>query len=158
MGREIAGRLRGKGLRIAVVASQFNHAITDRLLDGAKTALTKYGLEEGDTTVVWVPGAFEIPLLAQKLADTQRFDAIICLGSVIKKETAHFEHVATQCAAGIAAIARESRIPVIFGVLTTYTIEQAEERSGGEQGDRGYDAALAAIQMANLLQNLEVPE
>jgi 6,7-dimethyl-8-ribityllumazine synthase len=150
VGGEIEGQLRGQGLRIALVVSRFNGSITNRLLGGAKSALRKYGVNEGDTTVVWVPGAFEIPLLAQRLAETHVFDAIICLGSVIKKETAHFEHVATQSAEGIASVARTSRIPVIYGVLTTYTMEQAEARSGGDQGNRGYDAAL--------VHRLEVPE
>ena len=158
MGGEIEGQLRGQGLKIALVVSRFNGSITNRLLSGAKNALHQYGVTQDDTTVVWVPGAFEIPLLAQQLAETHAFNAIICLGAVIKKETAHFEHVATQSAEGIASVARASRIPVIYGVLTTYTMEQAEARSGGDQGNRGYDAALAAIQMSDLLHRLEAPE
>ena len=155
---ELEGELRGEELHIALIVSRFNDSITSRLLGGAREALRDHGVKEADTTVVWVPGAFELPLMAQRLVDTERYDAIICLGAVIKKETAHFEHVASQAAAGIAAVARENGVPVIFGVLTTYTHQQAEARAGGDQGNRGHDAALAAIRMADLLRRLDAQE
>ena len=155
---ELEGELRGESLRIALVASRFNDSVTSRLLSGAREALREHGVKDADTIVVWVPGAFELPLVAQRLVDTGEYDAVICLGAVIRKETAHFEHVANQAAGGIAAVARESGVPIIFGILTTYTQQQAEARSGGDQGNRGHDAALAAIRMANLLHRLDAQE
>ena len=154
MPREIEGSLQGRGLRIAVVASRFNQDVTDRLLRGALDALTAHGVADDDVTVVWVPGSFEVPTVARKLAASGRYQAIVCLGAVVKKETAHFEYVAAEAARGIADVGRETGVPTIFGILTTYNAQQALARSGGAQGNRGADAAQAAIRMATLMQQL----
>jgi 6,7-dimethyl-8-ribityllumazine synthase len=148
------GRLDATGLRIAVVASRFNETITRALLEGALSGLRRHGLDDGDITTAWVPGAFELPLTAKRLAASGEFDAVICLGAVIRGATAHFEHVAGQAAAGVARAAFDTGVPVIFGVLTTDTIEQAIERSGTKAGNKGFDAAVAAIEMADLLRQL----
>ena len=152
---ELQGGLQGQGLRIAVAASRFNDLVTGRLLEGARVTLLTHGVREDDITTVWVPGSFELPLVAKRLASSGRYHAVICLGAVVKGETAHFEHIAQQAAAGIGAVAREVGVPVIFGVLTTYTLEQALERAGGKMGNAGSSAALSAIQMANLLRTIE---
>jgi len=149
--QELEGGLDGRGLCIGIVAARFNEPLTKRLLEGTLKGLISCGIQEQDITLAWVPGSFEIPLVAHRLANNQRIHAVICLGVVIKKETAHFEHVAEQTALGIAMAARATQKPVVFGVLTTYTEQQAIERSGGDQGNRGHDAALVAIRMANLL-------
>ena len=154
MPREIEGSLQGRGLRIAVVASRFNQDVTDRLLRGALDALTAHGVADDDVTVVWVPGSFEVPTVARRLAASGRYQAIVCLGAVVKKETAHFEYVAAEAARGIADVGRETGVPTIFGILTTYDAQQALARSGGAQGNRGADAAEAAIRMATLMQQL----
>ena len=156
MVRELEGGLAGEALSIAIAVSRFNEEVTTRLLDGALDGLKSHGVRERNITVVWVPGSFEIPLVAERLARSDNYQAVVCLGAVIKKETAHFEHVSQQVARGIATVSRVTGKPVIFGVLTTYTEEQALERSGGSQGNRGYDAALAAIRMANLLKEQEL--
>lgn len=148
------GRLDATGLRLALVASRFNEAITRNLLEGALSALRRHGLDDASITVAWVPGAFELPLAARRLAASGEFDAVVCLGAVIRGATAHFEHVAGQAAAGVARAASDTGVPVIFGVLTTDTIEQALERAGTKAGNRGFDAALAAIEMADLLRQL----
>jgi 6,7-dimethyl-8-ribityllumazine synthase len=148
------GRLDAGGLRIAVVASRFNEMITKALLDGALSGLRRHGLDQEDVTVAWVPGAFELPLAAKRLAASGEFDAVICVGAVIRGSTAHFEHVAGQAAAGAARAALDTGVPVVFGVLTTDTIEQAIERSGTKAGNKGLDAAVAAIEMADLLRQL----
>lgn len=145
----------GEGLRIAVVAARFYAEVADRLVDGATDTLQRHGVRPDDIEVVWVPGSFELPLTASVLARSGRWDAVVCLGAVIRGETAHFDHVCTQAATGIAAASRETEVPVMFGVLTTDTMEQALERSGGAKGNRGADAALGAIQMANLLRDLQ---
>lgn len=154
MAKELEGGLGGQGLRIALVAARFNEFVTTRLLKGAQEALSGHGVRDEDVLVVWVPGAFELPLLAQRLAKSSRFDAVVCLGAVIKGETAHFDHISRLAAEGIAAASRSTDVPVLFGVLTTYTLEQALERSGGKKGNTGFNAAAAAIQMANLLKSL----
>ena len=154
MPREVEGSLQGQGLRIAIVASRFNQDVTDRLLCGALDTLRAHGVADEDTTVVWVPGSFEIPTVARKLAASGRYQAIVCLGAVVKKETAHFEYVAAEAARGIADVGRETGVPTIFGILTTYNAQQALARSGGVQGNRGADAAEAAVRMANLMQQL----
>jgi 6,7-dimethyl-8-ribityllumazine synthase len=136
------------------VVSRFNEAITRLLLEGARDCLRRHGAEDRGLVVAWVPGAFEIPLAAQRLARSGQFDAVICLGAVIRGATAHFEHVAGQVAAGVARVALETGIPVIFGVLTTDTIEQALERAGTKAGNKGFDAALAAMETANLLRQI----
>ena len=148
------GRLDAGGLRIAVVVSRFNEMITKALLDGALSGLRRHGLDQEDVTVAWVPGAFELPLAAKRLAASGEFDAVICVGAVIRGATAHFEHVAGQAAAGAARAALDTGVPVVFGVLTTDTIEQAIERSGTKAGNKGFDAAVAAIEMADLLRQL----
>ena len=154
MPHEVEGSLQGQGLRIAVVASRFNHDVTERLLRGALDTLRAHGVSDEDVTVVWVPGSFEVPIVARKLATSGRHQAVVCLGAVVKKETAHFEYVAGEAARGIAAVGRETGVPTIFGILTTYNSQQALARSGGVQGNRGADAAEAAIRMANLMQQL----
>jgi 6,7-dimethyl-8-ribityllumazine synthase len=152
LGQTFEGHLEGRGLRVGVVVSRFNEAITRLLLEGALDTLRRHGVEDVD--VAWVPGAFEIPLVALRLARSGRYHAVVCLGAVIRGETPHFEYVAGQSAAGVARAAMESGIPVIYGILTLDTLEQALERSGTKAGNRGRDAALAAIEMANLLNAL----
>ena len=152
--KEIVGQLQGKGLLIGIVVSRFNDLITKSLLSGALDGLTRHGVDNKDITVVWVPGAFEISVTAAKLASSGKYDAIICLGAVIRGATAHFEYVAGQAAAGIAQVGREYSMPVIFEVLTTETIEQAVERAGTKAGNKGYEGAVSAIEMANLWKML----
>jgi 6,7-dimethyl-8-ribityllumazine synthase len=151
---EISGDLDGRGLRVAVVCGRFNDLITERLLAGCRDGLVRHGTGEDDITVVWVPGSFEIPLAAQQAARSGRYDAVVCLGAVIRGATDHYEHVAGQAAAGIARAGMETGVPVIFGVLTTDTIEQAIERAGTKAGNKGYDAAVAAIETVNVLREL----
>lgn len=155
MSRSIQGGLRGEGLRVAIVVARFNDFITSRLLEGARAALGSHGVPDDDVTVASVPGSFELPLAAKKLAESGNYHAVICLGAVIRGETDHYEHVAGEAAKGIAAAALSSGRPVIFGVLTTDTLEQAINRAGGKQGNNGYSAGLAAIEMANLLAAIE---
>ena len=144
------------GLRFAVVLSRFNSLIGDRLLEGALDTLHRHGAGEDDITLVRVPGAFEIPLAASELAKTGTFDAVICLGAVIRGATAHFDYVAGPLASGLASIAVQTGVPMLFGVLTTDTIEQALERAGTKAGNKGADVASAAIEMANLLRKIRV--
>ena len=148
------GRLDAKGLRIALLASRFNETITKSLLEGARSALLRHGLDEGSITVAWVPGAFELPLAAKRLAASAEFDAVVCLGAVIRGATTHYDYVCGQAAAGIARASLDTGVPIIFGVLTTENIEQAIERSGTKAGNKGFDAAVAAIEMADLLRQL----
>ncbi len=155
MTKILEGKLIAKGLKFGIVLSRFNNFISERLLEGALDALRRNGAEEEDLVVVRVPGAFEIPLFAKKLANSGRFDAIICLGCVIRGATPHFAYIATEVTKGIASIALESGVPVSFGVLITDTIEQAIERAGTKIGNKGFDAALSAIEMANLLREID---
>jgi 6,7-dimethyl-8-ribityllumazine synthase len=148
------GRLDATGLRIALLASRFNETITKSLLEGALSALRRHGLDDASITVAWVPGAFELPMTAKRLADSGEYDAIVCLGAVIRGATTHYDYVCSQAAAGIARVALDTGVPVIFGVLTTETIEQAIERSGTKAGNKGFDSAVAAIEMADLLRQL----
>jgi len=143
-------------LRFAIVASRFNEFIVESLIKGALAALERHGAGRGQVDVVRVPGAFEIPIVARKLATQRRHDAIIALGAVIRGDTAHFDYVAGECASGLARVMTETGVPVAFGVLTTNTVEQAIERAGTETGNKGGEAALTAIEMANLLRRLEV--
>lgn len=152
--KEFVGQLQGKGLRIGIAVSRFNELITRSLLAGAIDGLIRHGVDNEDITVVWVPGAFEIPLAADKLAASGQYDAVICLGAVIRGATAHFDFVAGQAAAGIAQVGREHSLPVIFEVLTTNTIEEAFERAGTKAGNKGYDGAVTAIEMADLCKQL----
>jgi 6,7-dimethyl-8-ribityllumazine synthase len=148
------GRLDGAGLRVALVCSRFNDLITTRLVAGARDALVRHGVDPSSISEAWVPGAFELPLVARRLAGSGEFDAVVCLGAVIRGATGHYEHVAGQCAAGIQRAQLDTGVPVIFGVLTTDTIEQAIERAGTKAGNKGADAAAAAIEMADLLRQL----
>lgn len=141
--------------RYAIVCSRFNDLIVNRLLEGASDALIRHGVATDNIDVAWVPGAWELPVVAQRLAQSGRYGGVICLGAVIRGSTAHFEHVAGQCAAGIQRIALETGIPVAFGVLTTETIEQAIERAGTKAGNKGIEAAMAAIETVNLLRSLD---
>jgi 6,7-dimethyl-8-ribityllumazine synthase len=143
-----------RGRRIAVVASRFNERVTRKLVEGALAGLAKQGVADDDVDLAWVPGAFEIPLVARRLAATGRYDAIICLGAVIRGDTAHFELVANESARGIAEVSRDTGVPVVFEVLATETLAQAEERAGGVHGNKGWDAAAAALEMASLLEAL----
>lgn len=154
MKRVLEGNLVGTGLRIGIVVSRFNEFITSKLLSGAEDALKRHGVNEEDVTVAWVPGAFEIPPVAKKLAVSGEFDAVITLGTVIRGSTPHFDYVSNEVSKGVAAAGMESGVPVIFGVLTTDTIEQAIERAGTKAGNKGWDAAVSAIEMANLYKQL----
>jgi len=149
---EIRGTLSAGGLKVAVVASRFNQLIVDSLVRGASEAIVQVGGSADHVTVYWVPGAFEVPQMAQRLVDTGRYDAVVCLGAVIRGATPHFDYVAGACANGVARVAQVAAIPVSFGVLTTETIEQALERAGTKAGNKGYDAAMAAIEMVSLLR------
>jgi 6,7-dimethyl-8-ribityllumazine synthase len=146
--------LNAQGLRLALAVSRFNEAITEKLLDGALEALDRAGADEDRLTVERVPGAWELPLIAQALAGSGDYDAVICLGAVIRGDTPHFDYVAGECARGLQQVQIGSGVPVVFGVLTTDTVEQAEERSGGKHGNKGADAALTAIEMARLMERL----
>ncbi|KOP83050.1 6,7-dimethyl-8-ribityllumazine synthase [Cytobacillus solani] len=151
----IEGHLVGTGLKMAIVVSRFNEFITSKLLSGAEDALKRHGVNEEDVTIVWVPGAFEIPLAAKKLAQSGAYDAIITLGTVIRGATPHFDYVSNEVAKGVASTGMESGIPIIFGVLTTDTIEQAIERAGTKAGNKGWDSAVGAIEMGNLYKQLK---
>jgi 6,7-dimethyl-8-ribityllumazine synthase len=144
----------GSGRRFALVVSRFNEFVTSKLRDGARDALLARGVRDQDIVELWVPGAFEIPLVAQEIVRTDRFDAVICLGAVIRGETPHFEYVAAECARGVAEVGRTSGIPTVFGVLTTDTVEQACARAGGKLGNKGWDAANAAIDTISLLASV----
>ena len=154
MNKNFEGMLLGKGLRFGLVISRFNDFLTKRLLDGAQDALLRHGVSEEDIEVAWVPGSFEIPLIANKLAQAKKYDAIICLGAVIRGGTPHFEYIASEVSKGIAKVGLETGLPVIYGVITTDTLEQAIERSGTKEGNEGFKAAVNAIEMANLVKSL----
>lgn len=154
MAKTFEGKLIAKGLKFGIVLSRFNNFVSDRLLEGALDALRRSGAEEGDCSVVRVPGSFEIPLAAKMMAKSRRYDAIICLGCVIRGATPHFEYIATEVTKGIASITLESEVPISFGVLVTDTIEQAIERAGTKVGNKGFDAAMTAIEMANLMKEI----
>ncbi|HBE80589.1 MAG TPA: 6,7-dimethyl-8-ribityllumazine synthase [Firmicutes bacterium] len=148
------GKLIAQGLRFGIVIGRFNEFISSKLLSGAIDGLIRHGAEESAIEISWVPGAFEIPLVAQKMALLKKFDAVICLGAVIRGSTPHFDYVAAEVSKGIARVSLDTGLPIIFGVLTTDTIEQAIERAGTKAGNKGYDAAVTAIEMANLLKNI----
>jgi len=154
MPKTTEGRLDARDYRFAVVVSRFNDFVSSRLVDGAMDALIRHGAEEDQVHLVRVPGAFEIPLVAKKLAQTGEYDAVICLGAVIRGATPHFEYVAAEVSKGIANVALETGVPVTFGVLTTDTLEQAVERAGSKSGNKGFEAAMAAIEMVNLFKAL----
>lgn len=155
MPRVLEGQLSAEGLKFGIIVSRFNDFISSRLVEGAMDALLRHGATEEQVSVIKVPGAFEIPLTAKKLAESGRYDAVICLGAVIRGSTPHFDYVAAEVSKGIANVALESRIPVTFGVLTTDNLEQAIERAGSKSGNKGYDGAMAAIEMVNLFKELE---
>ena len=152
--RKIEGNLIAEGIRVGIVVSRFNEFITSKLLDGALDCLKRHGADEESITVTWVPGAFEIPVVASKMAKCGRYDAIICLGAVIRGATDHYTYVCNEVSKGIASVSLETGIPVLFGVVTTDNIEQAIERAGTKSGNKGYDAALSAIEMANVMKSL----
>lgn len=149
------GRLLAEGMRFGIVASRFNEFITNKLLSGALDALIRHGAGEEDISVAWVPGTFEIPMTAQKMAKSGKYDAIICLGAVIRGATPHFDYVAAEASKGIAQVGLSTGVPTIFGVLTTESIEQAIERAGTKIGNKGSDAAVSAIEMVDLLRNMD---
>ncbi|WP_195428118.1 6,7-dimethyl-8-ribityllumazine synthase [Clostridium sp. D46t1_190503_E9] len=148
------GNLVGKDLKVGIVAGRFNDFIVSKLVDGALDGLKRHGVNEEDIELSLVPGAFEIPFIAKKMAKSKKYDAIICLGAVIKGSTPHFDYVCAEASKGIASVSLDSEMPVIFGILTTDSIEQAIERAGTKAGNKGYDAAVTAIEMANLLREI----
>ncbi len=148
------GHLVGEGLRIGIVVGRFNEFITQKLLSGALDALVRHGVDELNVEVAWVPGAFEIPVVAKRMAGSNRYDAILCLGAVIRGATPHFDYVAAEVAKGVAKVGMDSGIPVVFGVITADTIEQAIERAGTKAGNKGWAAAVSGIEMANLIRNM----
>ncbi len=154
MAKIIQGDLSGKGLTFGIVAARFNDFITSRLLDGALDALQRHGVAEGDIEIVKVPGSYEIPLAAKMMARSKKYSAVICLGAVIRGATPHFEYVSAEVSKGVAAVSMETGLPVIFGVLTTDTIEQAIERAGTKSGNKGWDAAISAIEMENVMKQM----
>jgi len=148
------GMLLGEGLKFGVVVSRFNEFVTRKLLDGAQDALLRHGVSQGDIDIAWVPGSFEIPLIVGKLARTKKYDAVICLGAVIRGETPHYEYIATEVTKGIAKIGLETGLPITYGIITADSLEQAIERAGTKAGNKGFDAAVDAIEMANLLKSM----
>jgi 6,7-dimethyl-8-ribityllumazine synthase len=155
MSKTYEGNLIGKGLKFGIVVSRFNEFFSSKLLEGAKDALNRHGVVETDVEVAWTPGSFEIPLIAQKMAESEKYDAVICLGAVIRGGTPHFDYIASEVAKGIANVGLKTGVPVIFGVITTDTLEQAIERSGTKDGNKGFDAAVSAIEMANLVKGIK---
>lgn len=150
----LEGKLVAQDMKVGIVAARFNEFITSKLLSGAIDGLVRHGVKEADITTAWVPGAFEIPLIAGKMAKSGKYDAIICVGAVIRGATSHYDYVCNEVSKGIAQVALQSDIPVLFGVVTTDTIEQAIERAGTKAGNKGYDCALSAVEMVNLIQQL----
>lgn len=153
---EHEGSLDGQGLRIAIIAAQFNEHISNLLVDGAKSALGEHGVRDEDTLIAKVPGSFELPLVADKLARTGQWDAIVCVGAIVRGETAHFDHISRTATDGLSEISRQTGVPVILGILTTYNVEQAMERAGGRIGNNGYNVTESAIRMVNLLKQLKL--
>jgi len=154
MSKQYEGMLLGKGLKFGVVISRFNEFFSKKMLEGAQDALIRHGVNEEDIEQAWTPGSFEIPLIAQKMAQTKKYDAIICLGAVIRGSTPHFDHIAAEVTKGIAHVNLDTGVPVIYGVITTDTLEQAIERSGSKAGNKGFSAAVSAIEMANLVKSI----
>ncbi|MEG1291058.1 MAG: 6,7-dimethyl-8-ribityllumazine synthase [Lachnospiraceae bacterium] len=150
----LEGNVIAQDIKIGIVAARFNEFIVSKLVGGAQDALVRHGVKDEAITLAWVPGAFEIPLIAQKMAESQKYDAVICLGAVIKGSTSHYDYVCAEVSKGIAAAGMKTEIPVIFGILTTDNIEQAIERAGTKAGNKGYDAGCTAIEMVNLVKNM----
>ena len=152
--RTVEGHVEPRGRRFAIVASRFNEVVVAELVEGTLACLRKHGVAEDDLDLVWVPGAFELPLAARQLAESGGYDAVICLGAVIRGETSHFDYVAGEAARGIQRAALDTGVPVLFGVLTTETLEQALDRAGGKHGNKGWDSAMAAMEMADVMESL----
>lgn len=157
MAKRYVGKLLGEGLKFGVVVSRFNEFITSKLLEGAQDALSRHGVKEEDVDIAWTPGSFEIPLIAKKMAESGRYDAVICLGAVIRGGTPHFDYIAAEVSKGIARVGLDTGLPVILGVVTADTLEQAIERAGTKSGNYGAQAALHAIEMANLGKSIAGP-
>ncbi len=158
MNKYFEGALLGEGLKFGLVISRFNQFITGRLLEGAQDALLRHGVSQENMDIAWVPGSFEMPLIAKKLAETKRYNAIICLGAVIRGGTPHFEYIASEVTKGIAKVGLETGLPVINGIITADTLEQAIERAGTKEGNKGFEAAVNAIEMANLMSKIAAKE
>ena len=154
MSKQFEGMLLGKGLKFGLVVSRFNELITKKLLEGAQDALIRHGVDEEDIEVAWTPGSFEVPLTAKKLAETKKYDAIICLSAVIRGSTPHFDYIASEVTKGVAKVGLDAGLPVTYGVITADTLEQAIERAGTKAGNKGFDAAVNAIEMANLIKGI----
>ena len=152
--RTLEGNVIGNGLKIGIVAARFNEFIVSKLISGAEDAPIRHGVENDNVDLAWVPGAFEIPVVAQKMAQSGKYDAVLCLGAVIRGATSHYDYVCTEVSKGIAAVGMKTGVPTLFGILTTDNIEQAIERAGTKAGNKGYDAACSAIEMVNLLKNI----
>ncbi len=150
----LEGKLIAQNLKIGIVVGRFNEFIGSKLLSGCVDGLVRHGVDENDIDVAWVPGAFEIPVIAKKMAESKKYDAVICLGAVIKGATTHYDYVCAEVSKGIATVSMNTGVPVMFGVVTTDTIQQAIERAGTKAGNKGYDCALGAIEMANLIKNM----
>ncbi|MDY3971580.1 MAG: 6,7-dimethyl-8-ribityllumazine synthase [Clostridia bacterium] len=150
----IEGVYSGEGLKIGIIASRFNEFITSKLVSGAEDCLKRHGVADDDMSVAWVPGAFEIPVIAKRMASSGKYDAVICVGAVIRGATSHYDYVCSEVSKGIAAVSLETGIPVLFGILTTDTIEQAIERAGTKAGNKGTDCAMSALEMVNLIKNI----
>lgn len=156
--RKLEGVYDGEGLKIAIVASRFNEFITNKLVGGAEDCLIRHGVRDDDITLAWVPGAYEIPMIAKKLARSGKYDAVICLGAVIRGATSHYDYVCAEVSKGIAQAGMETGVPLLFGVLTTDTIEQAIERAGTKAGNKGTDCAMGALEMVNLIKTISIEE
>ena len=152
--RVLEGNFDGKGLRVGIIAGRFNEFISSKLVGGAEDALKRHGVEENNIELAWTPGAYEMPLVAQKMAKSGKYDAVITLGAVIKGSTPHFDYVCAEVSKGVASVSLETGVPVVFGVLTTNTIEEAIERAGTKAGNKGFDAGMTAIEMVNLLKGM----
>lgn len=152
--RVLEGKVVAEGVKVGIVASRFNSFIVQKLLDGAVDGLVRHGVTEEDITAAWVPGAFELPIVAKQMAESGKYDAVICVGAVIRGSTSHYELVCNEVAKGIAQVSMQTGVPVLFGVITTENIEQAIERAGSKAGNKGYDCALSAIEMVNLKKQL----
>ena len=155
MMRTLEGKLVAEDMKVGIVAARFNEFITNKLLGGALDGLTRHDVREEDIEVAWVPGAFEIPLIAARMAKSGKYDAVICLGAVIRGSTSHYDYVCNEVSKGIASVSLETGVPVLFGVLTTENIEQAIERAGTKAGNKGYDCARSAVEMVNLIREME---
>ena len=155
MSKQFEGKLIGKGLKFGLVVSRFNEFFTRKLLEGAQDALLRHDVNEEDIDVAWTPGSFEIPLIAQKMAESKKYDAVICLAAVVRGGTPHFEYISAEVTKGIAKVSLDTGLPVIYGIITTDTLEQAIERSGTKAGNKGFDAAISAIEMANLIKAID---